>query len=259
MSSRAVALLHDSMPIMHSLNSVSDHLAQVRRVLAVSPPRFFGSPGGDGWGQFPQRDQHKPPLAHALVGNGQLCGPNHDILVKQDVNVNRSRAFVDARPAAQRPFDRFHGLEEVAGASARFSLPRHNSGTTPAARSPPVRSCRRTRPAELTPAFAEFLHAPVDVGHAVAPVGTRARDRRALPRGVERSDGGISALERLERRGRPFIAADRGDTFPLAIVAAADAFAAPHSNSGCGQQRRAWGRFRCRYAGSLALRPTWCG
>jgi hypothetical protein len=55
--------------------------------------------------QFPEGNQHKPPFAQPSVGNGQHGGAENDILIKQNVNVNFSRAFGDAGAAAQCAFD----------------------------------------------------------------------------------------------------------------------------------------------------------
>jgi hypothetical protein len=47
------------------------------------------------------------------VGNDQDRCPDHHILVKQDVNVNRSRAFVYSRAPPKSPLYGFDGFEKL--------------------------------------------------------------------------------------------------------------------------------------------------
>src|SRR6266700_2204991 len=88
-----------------------DHPARVPGVAEHLQHRALGDGMADGRLELPKRNQDEPPLRQPLVRDGQCRGAGDDIVIEQDINVNRTRALGSPRPAAHRALDRLDRVE----------------------------------------------------------------------------------------------------------------------------------------------------
>src|SRR5579885_3449888 len=120
--------------------------------------------------QFPQRQQHKPPLAHPRVRNRQGRRMNDGIFIEQDINVNQPRPFGNTAAAAERSFDALRRLEELQRHQLRpgFDHAVHKPGLRPEINR--LSLVKGAYPFGLNTDLAELFERPADVLNPVSKI-----------------------------------------------------------------------------------------
>src|SRR5437667_3839691 len=165
--------IHNSYNSSFIISLELDHPARVPRLAEHLERRTLGNRMADGRFELPERNQDEPPLRQPLVRDGQCRGARDDIVIEQDINVNRARALAPARPAAHRALDRLDRFEQPQRRQLRISL-RH-AVDKPRLR-PEVHGfglIERGSPADLGASLAEHPEGPAKVGDTISKVRTK--------------------------------------------------------------------------------------
>ena len=72
------------------------------------------------WGDFGAWRKHKPPGGHPWVWDGEVFVVNLEVVVEQQVEVDRAGAPADIPLPIERVFHRLEGAEEVTGRQVGF-------------------------------------------------------------------------------------------------------------------------------------------